>query len=117
MSNEKQYCPVCGTEVKVISGDEGTCYYEPIQKIEALKEKLNALETFATASNEMFEDKNRQIETLSKELNRIKEGIRGLEVLSESKVKMAIRLKRGFIPSPIYFYYAKEVNNLLTGEK
>ena len=30
MTHEKQHCPTCGASVKVISSDEGTCYYEPV---------------------------------------------------------------------------------------
>ena len=46
---DRKNCPVCGTPVVVVSGDEGTCHYEPVYdkeknaEIRKLQEELARL--------------------------------------------------------------------------
>lgn len=32
MTDETEHCPTCGTEVEVVSSDEGTSFYRPVER-------------------------------------------------------------------------------------
>ena len=99
-TGKMEHCPTCGASVKVISSDEGTCYYEPIQsaEIEALKKRndelqeanrafVNEHERFMQSIIEIASGKNTEakqfasvpemlVNMLYSELSRIKEGVK-----------------------------------------